>query len=263
MPTCRISGTGLYYESSGVGPPALFVHGMCGDASVWDGQVALLSDSFRCVAYDRRGHSRSPLGDVADRTVELHADDAAQLVQALGIAPCVLVGSSGGARIAIDLLRRYPPLFSCAVLAEPPIFGLDPEQGGRQVMAELQPRIAAALGRGDPRGAVDAFFEYMCPGLWSRLDDAGREPYRANHVELMGDLQMPPYAITATDLAAMATPTVMVSGSESSPPLRCVARVIADAMPNAEFVELAGVGHVTYAEAPDRFAELVRAAAKR
>ncbi len=258
MPSCRISGTELFYEDTGSGPPAIFIHGMCGNANVWDGQVARLSSEFRCITYDRRGHGRSALGDVAQRSVELHADDAAQLIEALHLAPCALIGSSGGARIGVDLLRRYPPLFSRAVLSEPPIFGLDPEQGGRQVMADLQPSIEAAIKRGDPRAAVDAFFDYMCPGLWRQLDDAGREPYRANHVELMGDLQMPPYAITTADLAAMRTPCAIVTGAESHPVLRRVARVVAGSMPNAGLVEIPGIGHVTYAEAPERFAEVVR-----
>jgi len=262
MPYQEVNGTKLYYESTGSGVPALFVHGMCGNAGVWQKQVSLVSQAVRCVSYDRRGHTRSPLGNVEQRTVELHADDAAALLKSLGIAPCVLVASSGGARIGVDLIRRYPELFGAAVLSEPPIFGLDPGQGGRQVMADLQPPLEAAFRRNDPRAAVDAFFEYMCPGLWLTLDDAGREPYRANHAELLPDLQMPQYQISIEDLRQINVPCKMVSGSESHPVLRRIARVIAEALPNAELIELAGVGHVTYAEAPDEFARLVTAAAE-
>jgi len=257
MPTVHANGTSLYYESQGHGPVALFIHGMCGNANVWDGQVAMLGASRTCVTYDRRGHTRSPLGDIDRRTVELHADDAAALVTELGLAPCQLVASSGGARIGVDLLRRYPELFTSAVLSEPPIFGLDPEHGGAQIMADLRPPLEAAFRRNDPRAAVDVFFDYMCPGLWRQLDPRGKEPYRANHGELLPDLQMPSYAITPQDLAGMRTPSVVVSGSESHPVLRRVARVIAESMPNARLVELAGVGHVTYAEAPEAFARLV------
>lgn len=258
MPRQQINDVSLYYESTGAGTPALFVHGMCGNANAWDGQVRLLGNVLRCVTYDRRGHTRSALGDVRQRTVEVHADDAAALVRALDLAPCLLVASSGGARIGVDMLRRYPELFRAAVLSEPPIFGLDPEHGGRQIMADLQPPIGAALKAGDPRGAVDIFFEYMCPGLWKDLDDRGKEPYRANHVELMGDLEMPQYAITVEDLRGMRTPCTIVSGTSSHPVLRRVAHVIADAMPNARLAEIDGVGHVTYAEAPEAFADLVR-----
>jgi 3-oxoadipate enol-lactonase len=258
MPRCDVNGTSLYYEVAGHGPSALFIHGMCGNANVWDGQVGLLSRQLRCVTYDRRGHTRSPLGVIAARTVELHADDAAALIEALGIAPCVLVASSGGARIGVDLLRRYPELFTSAILSEPPIFRLDPEDGGRQIMNDLQPPLDAAFRRGEPGAAVDAFFEYMCPGLWKRLTDAQKEPYRANSAELLGDLQMPSYAIAAETLSRIEIPCAIVSGTTSHPVLRRVARVIADAMPHATLVEIEGIGHVTYAEAPDEFARIVR-----
>ena len=49
-------------------------------------------------------------GGVTQESVELHADDAAALIRALGLAPVILVGSSGGARIGLDVLRRYPDL---------------------------------------------------------------------------------------------------------------------------------------------------------
>jgi pimeloyl-ACP methyl ester carboxylesterase len=258
MPSKLVNGAELYYEDTEQGFPALFVHGMCGYAGVWDRQVALLRDDVRCVTYDRRGHTRSSLGTIGARTVELHADDAVGLLRELQVGPCLLVASSGGARIGIDLLRRYPELFAAAVLSEPPIFGLDPEGGGRQVMADLRPLLESAFARHDPRGAVDAFFECMCPGLWRQLDDAQKEPYRANHRELMGDLEMRPYQIAPDDLSAMSTPSVIVSGSNSHPSLRRVARAIADAMPHGSLVEMEGIGHVTYAEAPELFAAVVR-----
>lgn len=260
MASCLVNGINLYYESKGGGSPAFFIHGMCGNANVWDGQVRLLSDRLRCVTYDRRGHTRSPVGDIQQRTVELHADDAAALIEQLGLAPCLLVASSGGARIGVDLVRRYPALFSAAVLSEPPIFGLDPEEGGRQIMADLQQPLEAAFRRNDPRAAVDVFFEYMCPGLWRRLDDAAKEPYRANHAELLPDLQMPPYRMSSEDLSRIQTPSAIVTGTESHPVLRRVAHVIANAMPRATLVEVQGIGHVTYAEAPGEFAAIVRKA---
>jgi pimeloyl-ACP methyl ester carboxylesterase len=231
---------------------------MCGNANVWDGQVGLLSGQLRCVTYDRRGHTRSPLGVIATRTVELHADDASALIESLGIAPCVLVASSGGARIGVDLLRRHSTQFTAAILSEPPIFRLDPEDGGRQIMKDLRPPLEAAFRRGEPGAAVDTFFEYMCPGLWKRLTDAQKEPYRANSAELLGDLEMPPYAIATETLSRIDIPCAIVSGATSHPVLRRVARVIADAMPRATLVEIEGIGHVTYAEAPDKFARIVK-----
>lgn len=257
MPTVNVNGTTLYYDEAGTGQPLLFIHGMCGDASVWADQLLRLAPHFRCVAYDRRGHSRSPLGQVAQRTVELHADDAAQLILELGLAPCLVVGSSGGARIALDLIRRYPRLVKGVVLSEPPVMALAPD-GGKAFMEQVKPAVEAAVARGGPRAAVDAFFELVCPGLWRDLDEARRDvPYRANAPELFGDLTMPSYHIAPADLAEMRVPSLIVRGSESLPMFRAIASILAEKIPHAQFRELQGSGHVTYAEKPVEFATAV------
>lgn len=256
MPEVEVDGTALYYEEKGVGLPLLFIHGMCGDARVWADQMERLSGQFRCIAYDRRGHTRSPLGNMERRTVELHADDAAGLIDALGMVPCVLVGSSGGARVAVDVLRRHPQQVLGAVLSEPPLFALDPP-GARALVAELGPALDRAVASGGPRAAVDVFFEALCPGLWRDLDEARKDRYRANHVELFGDLQMPLYEISRADLARIDRPCLVVCGSESLALLRNVVAVVASAIPACRVVELAGSGHVTYYERPTEFAAAV------
>jgi 3-oxoadipate enol-lactonase len=257
MPTVNVNGTTLYYDEAGTGQPLLFIHGMCGDASVWADQMLRLAPHFHCVAYDRRGHSRSPLGQIGQRTVELHADDAAQLILELGLAPCLVVGSSGGARIALDLIRRYPRLVRGAVLSEPPVMALAPD-GGKAFIEQVKPAVEAAVARGGPRAAVDAFFEIVCPGLWRALDEARRDvPYRANAPELFGDLTMPQYHIASADLTEIRVPSLMIRGSESHPMLRAIAGLLAETIAHAQLLELQGSGHVTYAEKPGEFATAV------
>jgi pimeloyl-ACP methyl ester carboxylesterase len=256
MPTVSLNGTNFYYDERGSGSPALFIHGMCGDATVWDDQVERLSATFRCVSYDRRGHSRSPLGEVAQRTVELHGDDAAALIRALDLAPCLLVGSSSGARIALDVVLRYPDLVRGALLSEPPLFALDPA-AATDVQTELAPILQSAFAAGGSRAAVDAFFNYMCPGLWCAIDEERRERYRANAGELLPDLQMPPYQVGSDALARIEVPCLVVKGDQSNPALMRIAHRLATSIPTAELVELRGSGHVTYAEQPTAFANAV------
>jgi pimeloyl-ACP methyl ester carboxylesterase len=262
MPSVSLNGADLYYAARGAGPPVLFVHGMCGDASVWDGQVDRLAGRFRCVAYDRRGHSRSARGDVEQRTVGLHGDDAAALIRALGLGPCLLVGSSSGARVGLDVVLRYPELLRGAVLSEPPLFALDPT-GAAELQAALRPELQQALAEGGPRAAVDAFFRYLCPGLWLAIDETRREVYRANASELLPDLQMPTYQVSRNDLARVRVPCLVVRGDRSHPVLMRLADRLAGAIPGAELVEVRGSGHVTYAEQPAAFADAVRGFAAR
>ena len=42
MPIIAVRDTTIYYEQAGHGPALLFIHGMCGDAAVWAGQVQRL-----------------------------------------------------------------------------------------------------------------------------------------------------------------------------------------------------------------------------
>jgi 3-oxoadipate enol-lactonase len=258
MATVQVNGTSLYFEESGAGQHVLFIHGMCGDASVWADQVQRLAPHFHCIAYDRRGHSRSPLGQVTQRTVELHADDAAQLIMELRLAPCVVVGSSGGARIAVDLVRRYPRLVKQAILSEPPIPALLDAESTFAFTQSLRQAVEPAIARGDTRAAVDAFFDLICPGLWRALPEARRDnPYRANAAELLGDLAMPAYTITKSELAEIRVPCLMICGSESVSAFRDIASILAESMPHARLLELQGSGHVTYFERPAEFAAAV------
>jgi 3-oxoadipate enol-lactonase len=263
MPTVSVSGTMLYYEAVGAGQPLLFIHGMCGDARVWADQMRQLAPRFRALAYDRRGHSRSSLGQIEQRTVELHADDAAQLITELGLAPCFVVGSSGGARIGLDLIRRYPDLVRRAIHSEPPAMALA-IAGGKAFVEQVKPAIEAAVAAGGPRAAVDAFFEIVCHGLWCKLTDDQRDvPYRANAPELFGDLGMPQYQISATDPAQIGVPSLVMRGSDSLPMFRAIVGILAERLPNAELVELQDCGHITYAEQPAEFAAAVASFAQR
>lgn len=250
------NGTTLYAEQAGDGPSLIFVHGMCGDARVWADQVHSLSDRFRCTTYDRRGHTRSPRTETTE-TVELHADDLVGLITALDLAPTIVVGSSGGARVALDLIRRYPHLVRGAVLSEPPVGALAPELFPAMI-GEVAPAVKHAADTEGPRAAVDAFFAAICPGLWSQIDDSLKDRYRDNAPLLFADLGMPSYQITQDDIARIDVPTLVIAGAVSHPALHNAAHTLAGWLPDARYLEL-DCGHVTYAEQPEQFARAVAA----
>jgi 3-oxoadipate enol-lactonase len=255
MPMTELRGTTIHHQQAGTGPDLLFIHGMCGDAEVWADQVLRLQDRFTCTTYDRRGHSRSPRGDAPERDAT-HAEDAAALVEALGLDLVTVVASSGGARIGLELLRQRPDLVRGAVLSEPPLLGVVPDHAERFV-AELSPKVTSAVRDQGPEAAVDAFFDHVCPGLWSQLDEGRRARYRANAPAMLAELASTPSTITGADLGQLTTPVLLLSGTASHPAFRAVVDVLARTLPDARLVELEGCGHVTYAEQPERFAEAV------
>lgn len=257
MSTQEVNGATLYYEEAGKGPAMLFIHGMAGFAGVWSDQMARLSDAFHTVAYDRRGHTRSSKGDVTPETVELHADDVAGLIRALDLAPAILVGSSGGARISIDVLRRYPELVRGAALSEPPVFALSPSIGA-EFLAQVKPAVGQALAGDKPQSAVDAFFHIIDPMFWDDAPSERKEIYRANLPAMLADLQMPLYQLTTTDLGKINRPCLMLYGSASLKWFTEIAKIAAGAIPNCQLKELTGASHATYASRPSEFAAAVR-----
>jgi 3-oxoadipate enol-lactonase len=255
MATIEIDDTTIHYERSGHGPAMLFVHGMCGDAAVFADQARRFADRFTCVRFDRRGHSRSGRGSAAI-SIARHADDTAGVIAALDLAPCLVVASSAGAVVALDVALRHGHLVRAVALSEPPLFSLD-SVAGQAFIGALMPRLERALDSGGPSAAVDAFFEFVCPRLWSMIDDAAKDRYRANADIGLTDLRSPSLVVSTSDLAALAVPSLVVTGDTSHPALRSVARRLATAVPDARLVEIADCGHVTYAEQPEAFARAV------
>ncbi len=259
MPTVAVNGTTLYYEARGDGVPMLFIHGIGVDSRSWADQIERLSPSFRCITYDRRGYRHSPLGEVLKNTIELHADDAAELISRLELAPCIVVGLSLGGRIAVDIVRRYPKLLRGAVFSDPALFALDPQEGVA-FGAKLKSIIGEVVAAKGPWAAVEAAYEVIHPGLWARLPDAHRKVGPTNHVALLGELQTTlPYQVSREALAQIDRPCLVISGSESLPVFRNIANISAGAILRCKFVELADAGHVTYADRPAEFAAAVKA----
>jgi len=110
----------------------LLVHGSAADHTTWTIQLASpLRDHFGLIAYDR------PIRD----SVAAHAADAASLIAGRAL----VVGSSFGAVIALELVRTRPELVAGAVLIEPPIAAADRPAATAQFLADFD-RVAAERG---------------------------------------------------------------------------------------------------------------------
>lgn len=169
----------------------------------------------------------------------------------------VLVGSSGGARISIDVLRRYPELVRGAVLSEPPAFSLAPTIA-EEFMAKVKPAVGQALASSDPKSALDAFFSVIDPVFWAGAPEERKQVYRANLPAMLADLQMPQYQVSTSDLAEIDRPCLVLYGSASLPWFQDLTKIVAGAIPHWRLKELVGAGHATYATRPAEFAHAVR-----
>src|SRR5262249_19746842 len=147
----HVKAAGLYYEEDGEGVPILLIHPAGSTASTWGSVTDDLARIGRVIAYDRRGYARS--GGEPVHSMSIHTTDAAALLESLGAPRAIVVGTSAGAAIAIDLAVRRPDLTRAVVAHEFPWRFNHHLPSAFQVVAlakigslTLRPRSRAAAG---------------------------------------------------------------------------------------------------------------------
>ncbi len=94
------AGGRLWYEDHGTGMPIVFIHGWCMSSAVWQLQCEGLSDSFRIITLDLRGHGHSP-PHKDGFNLNGCAEDVVGLLKYLDLYDVIIAGWSLGATIAI------------------------------------------------------------------------------------------------------------------------------------------------------------------
>ncbi|MGE0802982.1 MAG: alpha/beta fold hydrolase [Lautropia sp.] len=95
----------LHYVAQGRGSPLLLIPGRGLDHTSWDAQLPAYVDHFRVITFDPRGVGRSSATREPYGVVDL-ADDAARLLESLGIGAAHVAGFSLGGMTAIHLARE-------------------------------------------------------------------------------------------------------------------------------------------------------------
>jgi pimeloyl-ACP methyl ester carboxylesterase len=115
MPTTKANGIELYYEVHGEGPPLLLIMGLGANATAWYRQIPVLSERYRVIAFDNRGAGRSEK-PLEPYSIPQMADDAAALMDTLGISTSHVFGMSLGGMIAQEYALRHPERVQALVL---------------------------------------------------------------------------------------------------------------------------------------------------
>lgn len=248
----RINDINLAYSDEGQGSPVVFLHAFPLNRTTWAPQVAALSDRYRVVTIDLRGHGESD-APMWRYTLDRFADDVHGLLEHLGIARATFVGLSMGGYILFALFRKYPALFQALVLADTRATADTPEaKAARFSMAQI------AYRRG-----TSAIAELMLPKLLSPascehradLRDQLRTIITGNQVSgIVGDLMAMEERPDSTPLlSTIAVPTLVIVGEEdlASPPEEVEG--MAHQIPGSTFVRIPQAGHLSNLENPAAF----------
>jgi 3-oxoadipate enol-lactonase len=118
MPLIKLNEANIYYEEQGTGPETIvFAHGLLWSGRMFDDQVRVLKERYRCITFDFRGQGQSEV-TATGYDMETLSTDAAALITALKCAPCHFVGLSMGGFIGMRLASRHPHLIKSLMLLE-------------------------------------------------------------------------------------------------------------------------------------------------
>lgn len=112
-------GTRVAVTDTGRGPDAVvLVHGLSSSLMVWQRNLPILSQDFRCIALDLPGYGRSPR---APRKLDMvyFSSVVMEVLYRKRIKQATLVGHSMGGQISMTMALRYPHSIRRLILAAP------------------------------------------------------------------------------------------------------------------------------------------------
>jgi len=258
MPVLKLADGDLNYRFDGpADKPVLVLSNSLGtDLGMWDAQIPAFAEHFRVLRYDTRGHGLS-LVSPGPYSIEQLGRDLLALLDGLGIRKASFCGLSMGGLIGqwlgIHAGERLGKLVLCNTAAK---IGSDEvwnsriaivQEGGSQAMREL--RDASIV-----RWFTPAFVEAQ-PAQVQRITEmlaaTAPEGYAANCAAVRD-------ADFREEIGRIATPTLIVVGSEDPVTTPEHGRSLQERIPGAELAEF-HAAHLSNVEAGDLFTKRVLA----
>lgn len=249
----------LHVVRRGAGEPLLLIHGLAGTHGVWgEPFLAGLDATFESIAYDQRGIGASSPSEGRFSIADL-ADDAAALLDVLGLERAHVFGTSMGGMVAQELALRHPGRVRTLILGCTYAGGPGSAITDRAIIG----RYLEAVRSGDVELAVRTGFELnMAPAARER--DRAYRTYRtlalaaaAPREVIVEQARATATHDTSARLGRLTAPTTIIHGDQDLMLDVSNAHHIAGLIPHARLEILAGAGHVFWMEEPERSAQLV------
>jgi 3-oxoadipate enol-lactonase len=259
LQTVSSNGLNFAVERSGDGEPLLFLGGTGWDLrdrpNPLDGPLA---KQFEVILFDQRGMGQSDK-PLTDYSMADYAEDAAGILDALGIASAHVVGFSFGGMVAQELSIRHPDKVRRLVLAGTTSGGaggssypiqefldLDAETRARRGLEVMDTRFTPAWQAENPKEAARMIRERMILAA-RRADDAALEAGKRR--QLMARAQHDCF----DRLARIQSPTLVIAGEHDGQAPVALARNLANGIRNARFVVVPGAHHTLLGGAPHAY----------
>jgi 3-oxoadipate enol-lactonase len=256
MPEIEANGVTIYYEL--LGPPGAEVlvlsNGVLMSTASWAYQAAVLARHYRLLLYDCRGmwQSEHPPGPYS---IELHADDLAALLDALGIERAHIAGISYGGELSMAFAHRYPAR-TCSLIVSSAVSQIDP------LLAGWMASWMAATRAGDPELLFAVTVPLNFSEAWIAANpaalEAARQRYASLDMDAFLELLLAFSRLNLTGrLHEITAPTLVIVGEDDLLKPRKYAGIIAREIPGAELAVVPHAGHAVCWEQPGLFNTLI------
>ncbi len=250
-------GTALYYKDWGKGRNVVFASSWGMNSDMWQYQMTpMVSQGFRCVAYDRRGHGRSAQ-PAHGYDYDTLADDLGVVIEQLDLREVTLLGHSmAGGEIVRYLSRHGAGRISRIVLIAPTTpFLLKTPDNPDGVPKEAFDQVRAQLSADYPKWLVDnARPFFVASTSQAMIDWVLRLMTVASLKALLDCNQSFVEADFRAELPKIGVPTLIIQGDkDASTPLDLTGRKTAKLIPGAELKVYEGAPHGLMFTHMDRF----------
>ncbi len=251
MPHLEVNETSLHYRFDGAeqGPVVMLSHSLASDLTLWDLQVpALVGAGYRVLRYDSRGHGQSaaPQGPYS---IEMLAEDAAGLMDALGIDEVHFCGLSKGGMVGQMLGARHGDRLLSLTLCDTAAHMPPPEGWDERI---------AAVRKGGMASVVDGTID-----RWFTLAGQQRLPAEVKRFrEIIGNTPVEGFcawcaAIRDMDqresIRAVITPTLVIVGEQDPATPVEAARLIHERIAGSRLEILPDAAHLANVEQTEAF----------
>jgi pimeloyl-ACP methyl ester carboxylesterase len=265
MPELTLPDVTLSYEVSGDGPPILWLAAGDNPGSNWRRyQTPAFEPGFRNVTYDARGVGATTSASTPPWTIEVHAADAAALLEAVGGEPAFLVGLSMGSLTAVQLAHDRPDLVRAAVVMGTCV----KKTGFIREWEEAEIALRRAGGALPPAFATAHYAMQYYPAevlgddeAWARIKPFVESDFAERDGAMLAAQWQACLDFDSTDLLPNTRPpvhAVAFSQDVQTPPQRV--REVAELAADGHFHLLEGLGHGSaFGHRPDDVNACVRA----
>jgi pimeloyl-ACP methyl ester carboxylesterase len=259
MPRIKVRDIELHYDVYGSGEPLLMIMGLGASSAAWDPElVDALAGSFRTITFDNRGTGQSDKPD-APYSIEMFADDAAGVLDALDIRRAHIFGVSMGGMIAQEFGLRHPERTGTLTLGCTTAGGahsVPPPPESLKILTAPREGVPPdeIIRRGWPLSFTPGYIKTHRAELEARIPRLLEHPTPpfAFKRQLEGT-----YTLKTWDrLPNIKAPTLVITGAEDVLIPARNSELLAERIPAARLHIIPGVGHGFTTEARDEFLEV-------